>query len=257
MKVSLFKVFMLMFLIFFLCSTSANAAHETARPKIVLASSDWAPYYAEKLSGGGAAVQIVRSAFERAGYDLEIKWLPWARAIKEAEDGGFDGVLGVWYTAERAQLFTYSKPFFKNEIVFFKRRNEPINYHSLRDIRQYRIGVTRNSGPHEWLKTDYSKNIDLVGNASLNIKKLMAKRFDLMADEKLGIQYILNNEFPEWKNALESLVPPLQVNELHIMISKTNINHQKIINDFNKGLRAIQTDGTFRNILIKCGFNQS
>jgi len=241
----------------FFCVTFETKADEAVIPKVVLATWNWAPYYAENLPNGGAATEIVKASFKRVGYELEVKWVPWTRAIEKAKEGEFDGVLGVWYTEERARSFTYSKPFFKNEIVFFKRKDETINYISPSDIMTYRVGVTRNSGPHEWLKEKYSKNLDLVGSASLNIKKLMAKRFDLLVDEKLGILYILNNEFPEWKNAIESLDPPLQVNELHIMISQKNIYHQKIINDFNRGLREIRQDGTFENILIKHGFDQN
>lgn len=239
-----------------LSASPATVATDVAKTKVVLATWNWSPYYAENLPDGGAITEIVRAAFQREGYELEVKWVPWARAIEKAKEGEYDGVLGSWYTIERATYFTYSKPLLKNEIVFFKRKGETIKYNSLRDIKPYRIGVTRNSGPHEWLKADYSGNLDLVGSPVLNIKKLMAGRFHLIADEKAGILHILNNQFPEWKNAVESLHPPLQVNELHIMISKTNVDHQKIINNFNRGLEKIQQDGSFQNILMKYGLVQ-
>lgn len=230
-------------------------AKEVAKTKIVLATWDWAPYYARELPDGGAATEIVEMSFRRAGYELQVEWVPWARAIEKAKEGEYDGVLGCWYTDERAGFFSYSKPFLHNEIVFFKRRGEAIHYKSFRDVTAYRIGVTRNSGPHEWLKAKHFSNLDIVGDANLNIKKLMAKRFDLIADEKMGVLYILKHQYPGWKDALEILDPPLRVDNLHIMISKKNRAHQKIVSDFDRGLLEIRQDGTFQKILAKHGFN--
>lgn len=222
---------------------------------IVLATSDWEPYYAENLTHGGVVADIVRTAFQRMGYKLEVKWLPWARAINAAKVGQYDGVLGAWYTEHRTHLFNYSKPFFKNEIVFFKLKGETIRYTSVLDLKSYRVGVTRNSAPHELLKSELTGSLDIVGTADLNIKKLIAKRIDLFVDENLGIQYMINTRFPEWKGLIEALKPPLQVNDLHIMISKKVDNNQKIVNDFNEGLQKILDDGTFEKIIKENGFN--
>lgn len=232
-----------------------SEANESMRYRVVLATANWAPYYAPTLPKGGAVTEIAREAFRRVGYELEVVWVPWTRAMEKAKEGEYDGVLGAWYTEDRALHFTYSKPFFRNEIVFFKRRGDSIDNESLNDLTSYRIGVTKNSGPHEWLKDEYPDNLDLVGSAELNIMKLMAHRFDLMADEKLGVLYILNNKYPEWKDDIVSLEPPLQIDELHVIISKQNKDHDRITSDFDRGLGIMRADGTFDNILAKHGFS--
>ena len=240
----------------FVFFSAAEEIEVAETPTIILATSDWEPYYAEKLASGGVVTEIVRTAFQRMGYKLEVKWLPWARAINTAKAGYYDGVLGAWYTEDREQFFNYSKPFLKNDIVFFKLKGEPITYTSLLDLKSYRVGVTRNSGPHELLKSELNESLDIVVIADLNIKKLMAKRIDLFVDERLGVQYIINTQFPEWRGSIEALEPPLQVNDLHIMISKRVNNNQKIINDFNEGLQLILHDGTLENLLKENGFNK-
>ncbi len=225
------------------------------KERLVLATGNWEPYYGEKLRNGGIVAEIVRKSFHRAGYDVEIRWLPWSRAISMARDGKYDGVMGAWHTEERAVFFTYSKPFFRNEIVFFKHRNSPITYGSLDDLSPYRIGVTLNSGAHELLKAKLAKNLDTVPNPVHNVGKLIKKRFDLLADEKLGTIHIINNSFPHWRYDFKILEPPLQVNQLHVMISKQNANHRSIVGDFNEGLRQILQDGTFSGLMKKHEFN--
>ena len=46
----------------------------------------WEPYYSETLPNGGVVTEIVRRAFEISGYQIEVTWLPWARAINLTSD---------------------------------------------------------------------------------------------------------------------------------------------------------------------------
>ncbi|SHO48181.1 substrate-binding periplasmic protein [Desulfopila aestuarii] len=217
---------------------------------------NWEPYYSETLDNGGVVVELVRRAFTRGGYSLELEWFPWTRAFNMAKTGDCDGVLGAWYTEERKQFFIYSEPFLTTELVFFKRKGEKITYTTLRDLQPYRIGVARDSGPYELLKPEFEQNLDVATSAYLNIQKLMGKRFDLLADEKLNVLYIINTHLPEWRGALEILSPPLQINKLHVIISKKIETPQKIVDAFNHGLKEIQEDGTFDAILKEYNFSE-
>lgn len=254
MRATLSHASVTLLLAIFAFNTEWVGANEVEKNTIVLATGNWEPYYGERLPDGGIVSEIVREAFMRVGYRLQIKWVPWARALRLARGGDFDGVLGAWYTEERTEHFAFSKPFFKNEIVFFKRKGDAISYTTFEDLKPLRIGVTIDSGPYELLKNELSQNLDIVPNPGNNIKKLMRKRFDLLADEKLGVLYIINTRFPEWRGAIESIEPPLQINYLHIMISKQVSRYKEIVKAFNVGLREIIEDGTFNSLYQKHGF---
>lgn len=187
---------------------------------------------------------------------VELEWLPWARAFELAKKGEYDGVLGAWYTEERTQFFIYTNPFLSTELVFFKRKGEPVAYTSLQDLKPYTIGVARYSGPYELLKPELEENLDIATSADLNIQKLMQERFDLLADEKLNVLYIINTQFPEWRDAIEILDPPLQINQLHVIISRHRTDAQVIVDAFNRGLKEIQEDGTFDGILKAHNFSE-
>ncbi|MCG2582151.1 MAG: transporter substrate-binding domain-containing protein [Marinobacter sp.] len=146
-------------------------AHEENPPTVVLGIGEhWEPYYSETLPNGGVAVEIVRKAFERSGYALELHWLPWARAFNMAKKGRYDGVLGAWYTEERTQFFTYTHPFLTTELVFFKKKGKRITYTTLQDLKPYTIGVARDSGPYELLKPEFGQNLEVATSAELNIQ---------------------------------------------------------------------------------------
>jgi len=62
----------------------------TADDKVVrLATLEWAPYTSESARHDGATTEVVRRAFEAMGYQLEVVFYPWERAIKMGGDLGY------------------------------------------------------------------------------------------------------------------------------------------------------------------------
>lgn len=56
-----------------------------AEDKIVGVSTlDWLPYTGSELPKGGATTEVVRTAFEQAGYGINVTYRPWKRAIAVA-----------------------------------------------------------------------------------------------------------------------------------------------------------------------------
>lgn len=232
-----------------------DASEKSDKPRLFLAApEDFVPFSSKSLPNGGIATEIVRQAFLQAGYEIDVVWVPWPRALENAKKGIYDGVLGAWYTEERTQFFTYSLPFFKNEIVFFKRKDERIAYKSLKDLKPYRIGVAKNAAPHELLKSELAANLEVANSGILSIKMLMGKRFNMIAEEKLSVIHLLNNNFPQWRNTIEVMDPPLQINNLHVIISKKLPHHQNITADFNAGLQKILSEGWIENLRKQRGF---
>ncbi len=65
--------------------------------------------------------------------------------------------------------------------------------------------------------------------------------------------YLLKLNFPDQIDNYE-FIAPMAVLEQHISISRKIEGGQKIVNDFNQGLKIIQRDGTFEKIFKKHGF---
>ena len=94
--------------IFFIILLAAGDAY--AGRLVKMATAPWAPYYSPDLPNGGYIPDITREAFKRVGYDFEVEYMPWKRALEMSRKGRYDGILGVFYSEERGEYFIFSLP---------------------------------------------------------------------------------------------------------------------------------------------------
>jgi polar amino acid transport system substrate-binding protein len=253
MKTKLKSTLFVFFLVFslFLFNNKSFAQNK----KIVLASeTSWPPHYGKDLPNGGYTTEISREALKRVGYELEIEWLPWKRALIEAAIGKYDGVGASYYNEERAKDFAFTDAIGKTEIVFFMLKGKNIRYSKLEDLKPYTIGVGRGYAyPDKFTSATYLKTEEAI-TIEHNIRKLLRHRIDLIIDSREVIPYLLQTYFPNNVNSLEMLEPPLDTLLLYVAFSKNSPNYKKKVEDFNRGLKMIKDDGTYGNILKKHGF---
>lgn len=60
--------------------------------KIVVTCTEWEPYTSEKLLNGGFLIELTVESLKRVGYDVEVKYLPWARALDEVKNGRYQAL---------------------------------------------------------------------------------------------------------------------------------------------------------------------
>lgn len=223
---------------------------------IVLAhETSWAPHYGKDLEHGGYAVEIIREALKRVGYELKIVWLPWKRAQVEAARGDYDGLGASYYTEERALQFAYSDPVATTEVVFFKRTEDTIHYTQLEDLKPYKIGTGFGYGyPEKFAKADYLQKIEAY-ELKTNIKRLLHKRVDLIIGSRESILFYLKQEYPDRIHSVEILGNPLETLSLYVPFSKKRPNYKQKVEDFNRGLKMIKEDGTYQKIMRKHGLD--
>ena len=235
-------------------SSRTNAEERT----IVLATVNWEPMFGENLPKGGFYTEITRQAFQRVGYGLMVKFVPWKRALESARQGKYDGLLGAYYSEERTQDFEYSELVYVDQVVFFRRKGEPPStYQSLRDLVPYEIGVTTGLAYIDSLKEDEpALKLREVNNTELNLKKLMIKRIDLFPSGKVYMLHMLQTKYPDWKDQIQTVSPPLKEEGLYNPISKKIPDHRTVVADFDRGLQMIKDDGTVKKILNEYGFGE-
>ena len=92
--------------------TSSYANSQDANTKIItLASIDnYIPYsYSEAGNKRGLYIDIIEELFSRTEYSPEIQFLPFKRLLLSAENGDIDGIIGAFYTPDRAKYAIYLK----------------------------------------------------------------------------------------------------------------------------------------------------
>ena len=227
------------------CLALANAQ----AGEINLVTVDYSPFYGPSLPNDGPITEIVSESFKKVGYQVSVKYVPWARAMADAKAGKADGLHGGWYSKEREQWFVYSDKMPGNEIVLFKRKGtEPQSFTSYADLQSYRIGIVRGyRNPSEFDAANL--RVEEADSDKSNLTKLAKSRVDLILVDRAIASYMLANELTEYADELEAVDPPLEILPLYLLISKKTDDYQTKVNDFNKGLKALTGEGGVDEIM--------
>ncbi|MGE5583823.1 MAG: substrate-binding periplasmic protein [Bacillota bacterium] len=221
---------------------------------VSLATLDWPPYIGEKLANNGYVAEIVRKAYEKVGYRININFMPWNRALLDSQNGKYDGLFPEYFSEERKIDFVYSDPYPGGPLGFYKRKDQKISYKTLADLKPYTIGiVTEYVNTAEFDAASYLRKEGTFSDSS-NLQKLYNRRVQLIVIDKLVADYIIKTEFPQYAAELEFMEPPLETKPLYIAFSKKAKDYRQKLNDFNAGLKQITKDGTLKAILERNGF---
>ncbi|MFZ5571138.1 MAG: substrate-binding periplasmic protein [Thermodesulfobacteriota bacterium] len=225
-----------------------------AEQTVTLGTLDWEPYIGQKLENQGWVAEVVREAFKRSGYAVQFQFKPWARVTFEAQKGETDGYFPEYFSEDLKKDFVLSAPFAGGPLGFFKRRGEAVTYTRLEDLKPYKIGVVRGYvNTAEFDGAAYLKKEEAKDDVT-NIKKLLAKRLDLIVADKYVGLYLLKQEMPDKADSMEFIEPALEQKDLYVCITKKNPDHEKLIQAFNDGLAKIKADGTLDGIMKRHGF---
>jgi polar amino acid transport system substrate-binding protein len=225
-----------------------------AQETIRLATVQWEPYYGRDLKNQGYISEITRTVFERAGYEVKIRFMPWKRAIHDTKNGHYDGLMGLYHTEERAEWLAYSHSIAAIRIVFFAEKGKDISYSSLSDLKPYKIGIERGFAYTEEFDSADFLDKEPVRDGILNFKKLVNNRIDLVAASEKVFLHMVNSKGENAAENLQVIEPPLTTSRIYNGITRKKEGHEKIVADFNRALREIKQDGTFARILGKHGF---
>ena len=247
-----------------LCLPVAPADAQADAPplQISLATLEWPPYVGAELPEQGYAADVVRTACDRGGVEVRFEFMPWARALMLAQQGVYAGVLPEYNNPERERQFLFSAPFPGGPVGLYKRRGDAIAYArspaedldaALRSVARYRIGTVRDYVNNDTFdRADYLRREESASDA-INLRKLQHGRIDLVFIDRWVADYVLRTD-PLLKDAaLDMLQPPIDEPALHIAWSRTAEIAAQARPACDRGLVAIQADGTLARLREKHG----
>ena len=221
-----------------------------AQQKLTLASTDYPPDFSHTLPDEGAVAALARAAFKAAGYDIKLVFLPWARLMHDLESGKHDGIVAVWYKAERESFLALTDPVIQTNIGFYGRSDNHMDVSKLDKLKGPLIGTVR--GYANPLSFDAAAlRTEEVTNDITNLRKLDKGRIDLALVDKALAKQLIKQEWPGGNSNLTWIDPPVQTMPLFIGISRSNPEYRKIITDFNRGLAEIRRNGEYNKILSR------
>lgn len=232
-------------LLSFLISFSANAT------KLTVVADEWPPFSGQKLPNKGLSANVIKSVLTRAGYEVEVKILPWARIMHGANQGEFDIVGSLFYSEELIPHMAYSNPYFETEIKFIKAKGSNADFIDMESLKSQRIAVG-----DEFLYSPEFDNADnlnkIVATTTLQCVQMVAYgRADLTLDSIEVLKYTIANDAPELQDAIEYLPTPLDSQAMYMAVSRKTPKFEKVLKDFNSTLGEMRRDGSYDEIIQK------
>lgn len=218
------------------------------------------PYISKYSSEKGYIYELISEVFKKAGYDIDIIFLPLTRAKFLVEKGEIDAIMPVYYSKDSSLAF--SEPFKGNTISILKKTSlslpidteiESTLFDYLNAIKPYKIGVLNGLYTStEFDSIDFLQK-EYVSDDLQNFFKLESNRIDLIVIDKYTAANILSTDMPHLIGKVELLDQPITSNDFHIAFSKKVNGYQEKLADFNRILKQMKSDGSYSKFLEKRG----
>jgi polar amino acid transport system substrate-binding protein len=118
-------------------------------------TQDFKPYsYETNGVVSGPGTDIIRKVCETLGTACSFRLLPWPRAQHEVRQGEANAMFVIGWTRERSQWLHFSPPLFVTRYGFFVRKDNPLDFKEINDIKGYTVCVY---GP-----SSTSNNLDII-----------------------------------------------------------------------------------------------
>ncbi|MBF0224481.1 MAG: transporter substrate-binding domain-containing protein [Desulfobacterales bacterium] len=244
-KVSIFVAVVLILVLF--------GANSFAADKVVLVTGEWEPYTSEKIENYGFFSEIVTAVFKEIGVEIEYQFLPWKRCELTVKEGKAFATFPYAVSEERKKDFDFTDNVASSTGRFFfmkSKLKKEVVWENFSDLKDYKLGGTLGY----WYEKDFKEaglKVDYASSDTTGMEKLYAGRFELLATEELVGWGLIKKLFPKDIDDFDTLKKPLNVSELHLMVSKIYPNSSEIKEKFNSGLKSIKEKGIYSEILKK------
>jgi sorbitol/mannitol transport system substrate-binding protein len=224
---------------------------------ITLASWEYVPYVGEDLPRGGYATELVRTAFERAGYRLRVIIVPAARALHLAKVGAVDGVMPVAAEGPNLEGLELSQGFPGDRLGVLKRRatnvsipsDAPLNSAQFwRALQPYRLGLLRGEYELSGAARVPGMRLELAASDLQNIDKLAHKRVDLLVIDRFTAADVILSHRPHLVGELQFVRPQLAVRPFHVGFPRDKATSRALRERFDRALAQLTKDGTVERI---------
>jgi polar amino acid transport system substrate-binding protein len=167
-----------------LLASATALSRASAPPATLLGITENLPplNYEDELGPQGFSVELLRLMADQAGLGLELRVLPWARAMQMAESNAHSVLFSLTRTPEREAQFQWVGPIAQRRILIYKLASRrDLKLQQLDELDGARIGVVRDSAADRSLQASGLRpGIELEQGLddATNMRKLLAGRME-------------------------------------------------------------------------------
>ena len=153
-----------------------------------IALKDWPPVDFQDARGEhtGIAADILDLAASRVGLKVQPRFGPWPEMLSKLQQGQIDLAPEIYYTEERAEILSFSRPFLPlYNAIFTGPQGKGIA--RMADLTGRRVAVEKGYAMEGVLESAYPGVITVVANSTLEALKLVSIG---KADAYVGSQFV-------------------------------------------------------------------
>ncbi len=227
-----------------------------AQDNLKLTTLEWPPYTSDAMSEQGLTTLIVKKAFEQMGYNLEADFFPWNRAVHFAKTNpDYYGYYPEYYSQELENDFYFSDPIGSGKLGFIERADSPVQWNSIQDLKQYRIGTVSGYVNEKSFDEMVAKNeikADAANDDLTNIRKVLNKRIPIAVIDENVMTYLVNQDeqLKSKKAELQFNKKMLELKRFYVCFKKTD-EGKKMRDVLNQGLKKIDIEKISKEYFAK------
>jgi polar amino acid transport system substrate-binding protein len=235
-----------------LLAAGLSGAGVHAAGKLRIACNDFPPHKIETPGPDGRLgfdVDIISEALQRAGWSVNILYLPWKRALELAMRGEVDGLCSCSYVKEREQTLLFSKELGAVSVGLFARDTAALNgIDDIADLKGRKVAVV---GGYN-LEGELEKAGALVQATSTDknaLDMLVGGNIDLLYGYELPTRHFMGAEAQE----ITLEYREMHRNAYYFCVTRALSDAEQVMSDFNQGLTDMGQDGAIARILERYG----
>jgi polar amino acid transport system substrate-binding protein len=220
-----------------------------AGQRLLLVNTPYPPFVnpAGDPQGEGIDIEIAREAMARAGYELEVRLVPWKRALSMLERGEADLTTTISKNGDRDRFLAWTNGY-RNSVRyhFYTRSDAPFTVQRLEDLDGHVLGVTTGFFYPPKLTERSKQTVRTGGSLTATVQMLHVGRTEII---------IVNGLAGAWEIQRLKLAQDLRLHPFtyssdsptYMAFSRAR-GLTKALDDMNAALAAMAKDGSIARI---------
>lgn len=245
MKKILPQLFLTIFSLFLNVTNSAWAV------TLEVVTTDFPPYqFQEGAELKGLATETVKEALSLSPHQGQISVYPWARAYQFAQGKKATLIFSIARTAEREKLFKWIGTVAPFQVYMWRlKKRQDIKATNLEEAKHFMVGGVFNDIKASYLQKmgfKSGKNLEMVRNDELNVKKLYHGHIDLMPFDEFSFSHLIKKSGLEMGQAEKLFKIPEISNELFLAASLETPD--SVVADLKQALTKFKASKRYKEI---------
>lgn len=194
----------------------------------------------------GYSWDVLRESFQEMGYTIQLKIVPWARAVSTIRSGNADILFPTGINTERLSTFYFSEEAINSaKFKVYVNQDSALEWQDLSSLKGLSIGVKR--GFNYGDKWDAVKDINVIKITTITqgFKMLEANYLDGFLGYETNWDYTLKQENLQGQF---KKMPAFDSSNEYLAALKTNPNAKALLADFDLGKRRLMKQGRLQQI---------